>query len=181
MRSVQRMPWVLGLGLCLVGAALPSGVRGGGPTAIGGPTAAGDSLASAAVDSSEAVRFLAELQRADDARFDPELLGTDTSFADSLVRSLQTAGLETYRDRVDARRRRWGWDVDPRSALWTYNRVEGVVPAARLELRPRGPDGPRRSRAAATAARAGSRRRPICCSARSRRRRTSRWPSCARV
>ena len=95
--------------------------------------------APAPADTSETRRFLDELQRLDDAFFDEETQRVDTSLRDSLLTEFETLGFAGYRDAADASQRRFRWDVEPTSPLWNYNRVEGLVPALRLEVQPFGP------------------------------------------
>ena len=96
---------------------------------------------SAPADSSETKRFLDELQRLDDAFFDEDVRQVDTSYRDSLVTQFEDLGFDSYRDASDASQRTFRWDLGPASPLWTYDRVEGLVPAARLDVRPFGPRG----------------------------------------
>lgn len=97
---------------------------------------------TAPADSSETLRFLDEIQALDDAFFDDDATRTDTSYRDSLVTNFEELGFEAYRDQSDATMRTFRWDLGPFSPLWSYNRVEGIVPSARLEVRPLGPRGP---------------------------------------
>lgn len=97
----------------------------------------------APADSSETVRFLDEIQALDDAFFDADETRVDASFRDSLVTSFEELGFDAYREQADAAQRIFLWDLGPFSPLWSYNRVEGIVPSARLDLRPFGRRGAR--------------------------------------
>lgn len=79
------------------------------------------------------------LRRQDEARYDPELLQTDRALQDSLVTSLDSLGLEAARkERPLPLHLRF----DPALGLWTYNRVEGFLLAAGVEVAGRPGDEP---------------------------------------
>jgi len=71
------------------------------------------------------------LRRQDEARYDPELLQTDSALRDSLLTSLDSLGLAGAREKRPFPLR---VGFNPALGLWTYNRVEGFLLAAGVDL-----------------------------------------------
>ena len=71
------------------------------------------------------------LQRQDKARYDPELLQPNRTFRDSALAALDSLGLEKSRKKNPTDFRP-GFNLG--SQLWNYNRVEGFVLAAGLDV-----------------------------------------------
>ena len=71
------------------------------------------------------------LQRQDAERYDPELFQPNVAFRDSTLAALDSLGLEKARQQ---RHLDFGLDFNLGTQLWNYNRVEGFVLAAGLDV-----------------------------------------------
>jgi hypothetical protein len=84
--------------------------------------------------------MLERLQKEDDEFYDPDIVQFDRAFRDSIVATLDSLGLEAFKDSVGRRRFEWNISYDIASRLWNYNRVEGFIPASGVDFTPWGED-----------------------------------------
>lgn len=114
------------------------------PDSITAPAAASTRRAPvletpAAADTVPAGSLRERLQRQDEARYDAELLQPDSTFRDSALAVFDSLGLDQARSKqriaLDL-----GFNLAPQ--LWNYNRVEGLVLGAGVDLGPKHSDEP---------------------------------------